>query len=137
MQRLSDASKSGVYRVSRADDIAEATRGSDLRVTRIGLNGATGKDALLDRVSSALQFPDWFGRNWDALKDCLSDLSWIDSHGHVLLIDGAEYLPSDERDLFVDILASVAPLWASDGHPFFAVFIGGEKALPDLYREKA
>ena len=32
------------------------------------------KAELLDRVAEGLGFPDWFGRNWDALNDALFDL---------------------------------------------------------------
>ncbi|MFG3015957.1 barstar family protein [Streptomyces cinerochromogenes] len=39
----------------------------------LDLDGVTGKAALMDRVARALALPDWFGRNWDALADSLSD----------------------------------------------------------------
>ena len=39
LQRLSDASRSGVYRTSRTDEILDATRGSALHVARIDLGG--------------------------------------------------------------------------------------------------
>ena len=136
LQRLSDAAKSGVYRASRTDEIMDATRGGALRVTCIDLGGVAEKDVLLTRVSGALQFPDWFGRNWDALKDCLADLSWIDSRGHVLLFENMSALPSKDQRVLVEILSDVAPLWARDGRPFFAVFVGGAAALPELYRTR-
>jgi hypothetical protein len=84
LQRLSDASKSGVYRAPHAQAILEATQGSTLQVSRIGLGGAAGKAALLERIAGALRFPRWFGGNWDALEDCLMDLSWSNAAGHVL-----------------------------------------------------
>lgn len=31
------------------------------------------RDALFDALAEALSFPDYFGRNWDAVADCLSD----------------------------------------------------------------
>ena len=31
-------------------------------------------DELYDRLAADLAFPDWFGRNLDALYDCLTDL---------------------------------------------------------------
>ena len=46
LQRLSDASRSGVYRTSRTDEILDATRGSALHVARIDLAGAAAKEAL-------------------------------------------------------------------------------------------
>ena len=140
LKRLSDASKSGVYRTSRTDEILDATQGSALRIARISLAGASGNEALMGRVARALEFPQWFGGNWDALEDCLTDLSWSEAGGHVLLIEGAEGLPGDQGGIFVDILASAAAWWAERRRPFFAVFVGGAEALPaqlpDLYRRR-
>ncbi|MFG2881013.1 barstar family protein [Streptomyces sp. NPDC048297] len=39
----------------------------------LDLVDVTDKAGLMDRVASALALPDWFGRNWDALVDSLSD----------------------------------------------------------------
>ncbi|MER5967406.1 barstar family protein [Streptomyces sp. NPDC002057] len=40
----------------------------------LDLTGVTDKAALMDRCAAVLDLPDWFGRNWDALADCLTDL---------------------------------------------------------------
>ena len=32
-------------------------------------------EAVYDYLSEELSFPDWFGRNLDALHDCLTDIS--------------------------------------------------------------
>jgi hypothetical protein len=42
-------------------------------VVTLDLDGVTDKAGLMDRSARALQLPDWFGRNWDALADSLSD----------------------------------------------------------------
>lgn len=136
LQRLNDPSKSGLYRVAGVDAVDEAVRGSALRLWRIDLKGARDKGQLLDRLAEALQFPAWFGANWDALEDCLTDLSWSKAAGHVLLLEGAGALPADERGILRDVLQSAAAYWAEQGRPFFAVFVGGEAALPALYRER-
>ena len=136
LQRLSDASKSGVYRTARVDEVLDASQGSRLQVARIGLAGAAGKDALLERMARSLAFPRWFGGNWDALEDCLSDLSWSKADGHVLLIEDAAALPADERGILTDILSSVAAYWAERRRPFFAVFVGGAPPLPELFKQR-
>jgi hypothetical protein len=43
------------------------------RVVTLDLDGVTDKAALMDRCARDLRLPDWFGRNWDALADVLSD----------------------------------------------------------------
>ncbi|WP_320774836.1 barstar family protein [Streptomyces sp. CRN 30] len=44
------------------------------RITvRVDLGGVTDKAGLMDRFARDLGLPEWFGRNWDALADVLSD----------------------------------------------------------------
>jgi len=47
--------------------------------------GIKTKGALLDELYRRLSFPDYFGFNWDALVDCLRDLSWLPTGPVVLL----------------------------------------------------
>ncbi|MEV4440885.1 barstar family protein [Streptomyces sp. NPDC049577] len=85
----------GVYRLHAGENpshvLALATE-SDWHAARLRLTGVTGKAGFLDRCAADLDFPDWFGRNWDALADCLTDLSWWreagKSRGYLVLADG-------------------------------------------------
>ncbi len=43
------------------------------RVVTLDLDTVTDKAGLMDRCARALELPDWFGRNWDALADSLGD----------------------------------------------------------------
>lgn len=133
LQRLQEASRSGVYCAARAEEIVEATRGSRLFVARIRFGE---KEALLGSVAAALKFPGWFGGNWDALEDCLGDLSWSDAEGHVLIVEHPQ--AGDELGIFIDVLRTSAEHWAGRGRPFFAVFIdpAGALSLPPLVRER-
>jgi hypothetical protein len=137
IQRLQDAAKSGVYRASRVDAIADAVRGSKLSFATISLIEVTEKISLLRRIAASLGFPAWFGENWDALEDCLTDLSWREAQGHVLAIEGFQFLPADEVGELIDVMISAAEFWAGRGKPFFAVFIDPERllGLADLFRE--
>ena len=42
-------------------------------VVTLDLDGVRDKAGLMDRCARDLRLPDWFGRNWDALADVLSD----------------------------------------------------------------
>ena len=132
IQRLQDPSRSGVYRVSRVDEVADALKGSNLSLVRVPF---ADKAPLLKTMASALGFPDWFGHNWDALEDCLTDLSWRDAPGHVLIIEEAR--PGDDLGVLLDILRSSAEFWAGRGKPFFALFVDPERVLPlpELFRQ--
>jgi hypothetical protein len=91
--------------------------------------------SVFDAMAAALDFPDWFGGNWDALEDSLSDLAWRKAEGHVLLL--RSYPAGDELGVLTDVLRAAAEYWAGRGKPFFAVFLDPQKrlALPELYRD--
>lgn len=74
-------------------------------------------DALFDEVSAALQFPYYFGRNMNALSECLADLSWLPADAYILVVSSASELlsnegPHDRRALF-QLLDGVAAEWAT------------------------
>lgn len=126
LERLRDPARSGVYRVTRADALEEVVPSA----ARIDLKGG---DALR-AIATALEFPDWFGGNWDALEDCLGDLAAKD---HVLVFRNWHAISSDDLGVLLDVLRSSAEYWAGRGRPFFAVLVDpdGKLALPALHRE--
>src|SRR5207247_10829923 len=83
--RLQDAARSGVDRAGSDAAILEATQGSPLDVVPIELSSD-----VFGVLAKSLDFPEWFGRNWDALEDCLSDLSWRKAGGTVLVLRNGE-----------------------------------------------
>jgi hypothetical protein len=126
LERLTDPARSGVYRVTRPDELRDALRGGSLAVATVDL-----QQPVFEAFARALAFPDWFGRNWDALEDCLTDLSWREAAGHVVIVEGNE-----ESGILVDVLRSAAQFWAARGKPFFAVFVDPQRRLKleDLFR---
>jgi hypothetical protein len=129
LQRLQDASRSGVYRVRSDAEVLDALRGSGLK--KISLQRITTKSGLLERIARTLEFPEWFGGNWDALEDCLSEV-----RGYLLVYD-YQAIPADDLGVLLDVLASSAEFHAEQGKPFFAIFVDPQNALDldDLFRE--
>jgi hypothetical protein len=89
-------------------------------------------DKPIEAIARALQFPAWFGGNWDALEDCLGDLSWRKSANTLLAMKN--FQRNDELGILIDILTSTAQFWAEQGESFVAVLIDPEHELdlPDL-----
>lgn len=81
------------------------------------------KDALLTAVGHALNFPDYYGANWDALEECLGDLSWYQGP-LALLITHADSLPADLRATLEDIFTEAAQQWAEEGRSFALYLVG-------------
>jgi hypothetical protein len=90
---------------------------------RIDLAGCANKAEFLARTSRALRFPAWFGHNWDALADCLTDLGWRPASGYVLVFEHASELQKHEPEVFdtaLAILGDVAVAWQARGATFRA-----------------
>lgn len=132
IELCSDAGRSGVYRSNDAERLVAAAAAKGLCVARIAAAGPADKPALLRAFAAALRFPDWFGGNWDALEDCLTDLSWIRAPGYLILIEGSDRLAQDDLGVLREVLVSAAQFWSGRGTPYFAVFVPGPAALPEI-----
>lgn len=78
--------------------------------------GIESVEALLDALSVALRFPDYFGRNWNALDECITDLSWLPP-GDVLLVHKDLPLTEDRISLsiYLSILHNAVKHWKTTG----------------------
>ncbi len=67
------------------------------------------KAALFVFLREALSLPDYFGNNWDALEECLTDLSWLTGSKITLIHQDIPLKnhPSDQR-VYLEILAIAA-----------------------------
>jgi RNAse (barnase) inhibitor barstar len=94
--------------------------------------------ALFVEFAQALEFPDYFGHNWDALEECLTDLEWLPAKGYILLIsDAVHVLANDdvEYETFLEILRDAGEAWgngqagmgARRATPFHVVFAVSER----------
>ena len=68
-------------------------------------------DELLKSIYYLLWFPGYFGFNWNALEDCLTDFNWLSESKIVIAHDNIPKI--DERDLqiYLDILNSSVLDW--------------------------
>jgi len=56
--------------------------------------------AFFDEVAAALQFPYYFGYNWNAFDECVNDFEWLEGEAYLLLISDAHLLfeEADQED---------------------------------------
>lgn len=82
---------------------------------------ATTVAAFFDECSAALQFPYYFGENWDAVRDCLTDLAWLRAEAVVLVLAEAIHLlekaPPKEQKKLRDVLDATAQDWNQTKKP--------------------
>jgi RNAse (barnase) inhibitor barstar len=121
------ADKAGVYSVIVKAELERAQRAaaaSGLDVFRINLTEVADKQGLLRAVAEALSFPEYFGMNWDALEECLTDLSWLLVAGYIVFITGTRrFTESSAADMKTagQIFKSAASYWKGKKVPFYAV----------------
>jgi RNAse (barnase) inhibitor barstar len=70
--------------MQQADTMEEALA-SHPDATPHVVDGPGSKGKFMTAVAAALSFPDWFGRNLDALADSVRDLSWLPPGEHLLV----------------------------------------------------
>jgi hypothetical protein len=84
-------------------------------------------EQLFQEWAAALQFPYYFGHNWDALHECIRDLEWLPANGYIIVATHIEDVLTDYADdfeYFIDYLRDTAQDWASRKipAPFRVVF---------------
>jgi RNAse (barnase) inhibitor barstar len=122
---LTQSENAGVFFVTESDfeAIEIAAHENDAHFCSIHLEQCHSKTQLLDAIASALHFPPSFGKNWDALADCLSDLSWLTSDTFVICFSNADqYRDAHEEDFktLIEILEEASTHWSQQSSPFWA-----------------
>lgn len=102
----------------RSDAAKNSIQGAGQVGVVINLDGASARtlDDFFSLLSERLEFPDYFGSNWPALKDCLTDLEWLPANFYCLVFKNSDLLFKDEpieRKAFIATMKSVAEEWAA------------------------
>ena len=107
--------------ISEVTDFALALpKYSRLRVIVRFLRGKkmASLSSLYDEFGAALQFPYYFGENWDAFSECITDLEWIPADVYVLVITDSQSVLAEESDEQLAVLTKLLEEAGSEwSHP--------------------
>lgn len=82
-------------------------------------------DSFYDAISSALNFPDYFGRNFNALSECLADLELeLSVKGILILVRNASLLLAEENE---DVLSGLLSIFNETGEAWSEAIEEGEE----------
>ena len=70
--------------------------GADVRLVRAPKMGSGPQ--LFDEMAAAMQFPWYFGDNWDAFDECINDLEWISARHIIVGVTDASRLLADDSN---------------------------------------
>ncbi len=126
----------GVYRApSDATLLRDLAQAAGPGWCEVDLRRIRGKRGLFAALARALHFPETFGGNWDALADCLQDLSWLSpaEAGTVLYLRGHQRFfvaAPGEAATLEEILAEAAQFWRKHTRLFVVLIDGAGEPLP-------
>jgi RNAse (barnase) inhibitor barstar len=130
----------GVYRWRRAPSAEDVSRIADRAGWRWWvLDGSAARDkpSFLAACMRAFSLPDWFGRNWDALEESLTDLagSAARAPASIVLYDRwARFATAqpEEWATALDILQGTVERWRRRSAPLYVMLRGEGPPSPGL-----
>lgn len=118
----------GLYRVAEeivVDEVATLCQEQGAHLFYIDGQAVSNKAEFLHACAKAMDFPDYFGANWDAFEDLLTDLEWIAADRYLVLYSDPEAFAQQdaaEWSTAVDILQGAVEYWAETETPLYVVF---------------
>ena len=128
IEKLARVSWECVHFVPKSEVIPSAKEfeGRGIKAFEIRGEKVRSVDDLFSCIAAAMEFPDYFGNNWNALDECLRDLEWHDAKGYVLVVHDAEELWRRETRVMGTFLQSwlfSAEEWGRHDTPFHLIFV--------------
>lgn len=84
------------------------------------------KSSFLQEFAEKFHFPPYFGRNWDALYDCLTDLEWFDVRNMLVIYSHtARFRTAHPEDwqIAMEILFDASDYWKQRQILFSMLFL--------------
>lgn len=87
----------------------------DCYVAELDGTRCTKIKSFMSELATAMRFPDYFGNNYNAMWDCLTDLEWLDEANYAIIVNGSEHLladePKEEREHLIDYFERLRSNW--------------------------
>lgn len=136
-QLFESTEESGVYYLPPAHQgsAADAAQQEGLLLLTAEITARMSKDQALRQLGAALHFPTWYGANFDALFDCLTDPDWQPAKGHVIMIKGMIALRATDPDDFatlIEVFQAAAEARREAASPFWILIDTPARGIPAL-----
>jgi RNAse (barnase) inhibitor barstar len=110
-------------RAFRVEDLMEAASYASQHFLYANLTTAQSKQDVLEGIAQAFLFPAHFGKNLDALYDCMTDLVYKAGAqpGFVVVLEQLPDNPRfdrEAREQLLDVFRDAADFWAERKIPF-------------------
>jgi hypothetical protein len=123
--KLFQSLPAGIYAAPRlAGPLRAAAKRAGIAWYDLDLKGVTDRQALLRRCAEVFSLPAHFGKNWDALHECLRELAGDGAPGAIVHWRRGPELARrapDARAAALEIMEDTARYWRSTGRIFVVV----------------
>ena len=117
----------GIYRLDmslRAGTLCNQVEQHGWRCFLLDGSSIYDKPSFLAASARAMHFPDYFFHNWDSFEECVTDLSWLQAPGYVLIYDHVSALVAQHPRAWntaYAILADAVAYWEQHSRPFYVL----------------
>jgi hypothetical protein len=128
----------GLYRLTtdvNIDELSSVCQEYGFQLFYINGKDVTSKAEFLQASAKTINFPDYFGDNWDAFTDCITDLSWLSADGYILLYTQPEnlaYNDPSEWSIALDIFQEAVEYWRETDTPLYVLLRTESLTLDEL-----
>ena len=79
---------------------------------------------FLQEAAEAMHFPDYFGNNWNAFDECISDLEWIPAQGYIIFYSNFMKFAKKDPNQFkiaLSIFQVAVDYWQGEKIPMYVL----------------
>ncbi|RUT10137.1 hypothetical protein DSM106972_006320 [Dulcicalothrix desertica PCC 7102] len=102
------------------EKVIEALSGQGIQVFYLDGREIYNKETFLTKAATAMNFPSYFGGNWDAFEECITDLTWYPAEKYVVIYERPDILAQADPTAWqtaLDILRAAEEYWQAKNIP--------------------
>ena len=136
---LLQAGQAGIYHLPHGAQTAlsKAAKALGFASFKVSFEESDNMGTILAALGRDLDFPSWYGANFDGLNDCLTDFSWREAPGYVITIYHADavHAVTNSFSALNEVLVNASEEWQARKVPFWIFYdlrSNGLATLPTL-----
>jgi RNAse (barnase) inhibitor barstar len=115
----------GIYELTEdisLEELSQLCQSNSCQLFYIDGQAIRSKSAFMEAFAKGMNFPSYFGNNWDAFEECLTDLDWCLSSKYIIIYDHLNNFAQAEPqqwEVARDIFQSAVDYWADTDTPLY------------------
>lgn len=107
-------------RKQKIEKVIEALSEQSTQVFYLDGKEIDNKETFLIKTAEIMKFPAYFGLNWDAFEECITDLAWCPAKKYVLIYERPDvfaHADPSQWQIAIEILHSAEEYWGATETP--------------------